>query len=144
MKKFLLAAMVVASLAGCASVNMGSPEKDAAAKQFVITPGKAAVYVYRNETMGAAASMDVSLDGAAIGQTGAKTFLYKEVAPGKHTLVSKAENTDTLQFDAVAGAITYVWQEVKMGVLSARSKLKLVSETEGQKGVRESKLAETR
>ena len=144
MKKFLLAAMVVASLAGCASVNMGSPEKDAAAKQFATTPGKAAVYVYRNETMGAAVSMDVSLDGASIGQTGAKTFLYKEVTPGKHTLVSKAENTDTLQFDAVAGAITYVWQEVKMGVLSARSKLKLVSETEGQKGVRESKLAETR
>jgi len=34
----------------------------------------------------------------------------------------------------------YVWQEVKMGLLMARSKLSQVSEEEGKQGVMESKL----
>jgi hypothetical protein len=32
--------------------------------------------------------MDVEVDGKPIGQTAAKAFFYKEVAPGKHTVTS--------------------------------------------------------
>ena len=39
------------------------------------------------------------------------------------------------------GTLTYIWQEVKMGMWAAASKLHLVSPEQGQKGVRESKLA---
>ena len=39
-----------------------------------------------------------------------------------------------------AGKNYYVWQEVKMGLLMARSKLSQVSEEEGKQGVMESKL----
>jgi hypothetical protein len=34
----------------------------------------------------------------------------------------------------------YVWQEIKMGLLMARSQLSQVSEEEGKQGVMESKL----
>ena len=88
--------------------------------------------------------MDVELDGKAIGQTAANTYLYKEVAPGKHTISSKAENTDSVEIDAKVGTLSYVWQEVKMGILYARTKLHLVDEAEGKKGVLETKLAETK
>ena len=73
--------------------------------------------------------------GQAIGQTVAKTSLFKEVTPGKHTITSEAENTATL-----AGKPTFVWQEVKTGVLSARSKLNLVDAEQGKAGVKESDL----
>jgi hypothetical protein len=68
------------------------------------------------------------------------TYLYTEVPAGLRTITSKAENTDQLQLDAVPGRLYYVWQEVKMGLLSARTKLHLMKEEEGRKGVLETKL----
>lgn len=140
-KKLLIVAGVSLTMVGCASVKMADPAQDAQAKQFATKPDVAGVYVYRNETMGAAIKMDVAVDGKALGQTASKTYLYTEVKPGSHTITSKAENTSELSIDAVAGKLYYVWQEVKMGVMSARSKLSLVDDATGQKGVNESALA---
>jgi hypothetical protein len=136
--------VVLAVLAsGCASVPMASAERDTAAKSYAVKPDKANIYVYRNEGMGAAVKMSVVLDGKLVGDTGAKTFLVLEVAPGKHTLVSKTENDSTLVVDTVAGKNYFVWQEVKMGLMSARSSLQLVDEAKGKAGVAECKLTQT-
>lgn len=132
------------SLGGCASVNMGDAKQDAALKTFAIPKDKAGVYIYRNESMGAAVKMNVELNGQSIGQTAANTYLYKEVTPGKHTFTSKTENDSSVEVDAKPGTLLYIWQEVKMGLLSARSKLQLVDQAQGQKGVRKTKLAETK
>lgn len=144
MKKILAVAVVAMTLVGCASVPLGDAQQDAALKTFSVAPDKAGVYIYRNESMGAAITMNVELDGNPIGQTAAKTYLYKELTPGKHVISSKAENTDTVEVDAKAGTLVYIWQEVKMGVMSARNKLHLVDEAQGRKGVQETKLAETK
>ena len=144
MKKLIALAALALNLVGCATVNMGDPKQDAALKTFAVPKDKAGVYVYRNETMGAAIKMNVEVDGQPIGQTGANTYLYKEVAPGKHTFTSKAENDSAVEIDAKPGALLYLWQEVKMGFGSARSKLQVVDQAQGQKGVLESKLAETK
>lgn len=141
MKKILVLAAIAANLVGCASVNMGDAKQDAAAKKFAVPTEQSAVYIYRNESMGAAVKMDVEVDGNAIGQTAAKTYLYKELAPGKHTITSKAENTDTVEIDAKPGVLYYVWQEVKMGILYARTRLHVVDAEKGQEGVLETKLA---
>lgn len=132
------------ALVGCASVPMGDAKQDAALKTFSAKSDKAGIYIYRNESIGAAIRMDVAVDGAPIGQTAAKTYLYKDVAPGKHVVTSTAENTDTLEIDAVAGKLYYIWQEVKIGFMMARTKLNLVTEEEGKKGVLETELAETK
>jgi hypothetical protein len=142
MKKLILAAAVAVSLVGCASVPKGDPKQDAAAKSFAIAPDKAAVYVYRNEMMGAAISMDVAIDGTVIGTTGANTYLYKEVTPGKHTIMSQGQ--DKVDIDAAPGSLTFVWQEVKMGMMAAGSKLHVVDAAQGKKGVGETSLAATR
>ena len=134
----------VSVLSGCASVPMVDPQRDAAAKTFVAPADKAGLYIYRNESIGAAVKMDVAIDGHPVGQTAANTYLYKEVAPGKRVITSAAENTATLEVDARPGVLYYVWQEVKMGVLYARSKLHLVSEEEGKKGALETRMAETK
>ena len=136
---FLAAALLV--LSGCASVPMADTQQDHALKAFTAKPDVAEVYIYRNETMGAAVRMNVAVDGKPLGQTAAKTFLYTEVAPGRHTITSSAENTDTLELDAQAGKLYYIWQEVKMGLLYARTKLHLVDKIEGQAGVLDTQLA---
>ena len=93
--------------------------------------------------MGAAVKMDVELDGKLVGQTVAKSYFALEVPPGKHTLISKAENDSVLDVIAEAGKNYFVWQEVKMGLMYARNKLQLVDEAIGKVGVAESKLIES-
>jgi hypothetical protein len=144
MSRTLLAglALLAAILAsGCASVQMASPEQDAAAKSFTVKPGMANIYVYRNETFGAALKMPVALDGKLVGDTASKTYLLLPVAPGPHTVLSKTENDSTVQINAEAGRNYFVWQEVKMGMFAARSQLQLVDEATGKAGVAECNLA---
>ncbi len=128
----------------CASVPLAPPEADAQAKQFQAPPpGHANLYVFRNESLGGAVRMSVNLDGAALGDTAAKTYLYTPIPAGTHTVVSKAENDSTANIDARAGESYFVWQEVKIGLWSARSALQLVSEDRGREGVRECKMGMT-
>jgi len=136
-----LAAVVLAS--GCASVQMASEQQDSAAKSYAVKPGTANIYVYRNEQMGAAIKMPVALNGKLVGDTAAKTYLLLQVTPGSHTIVSKTENDATVTVNAQAGRNYFVWQEVKMGMMQARSLLHIMDESTGKAGVAECKLAQT-
>lgn len=142
---FLSAALLATVLStGCASVNMADASQDAQHKTFTAPADKAGIYVYRNETFGAAIKMPVAVDGQVIGQTAANTYLYKEVAPGKHKVESLTEGSDNkVEVDVKAGTLTYIWQEVKMGMWAAASRLHLVDPEQGKKGVMETKLAVT-
>jgi len=143
-KNLLVVAALSFVLAGCASVQLGDPAKNAELKNFAPKADVASIYIYRNENMGGAVPMDVAVDGKPLGTTGAKTYLYTEVTPGTHVITSKAENTSELSIDTSAGKVYYVWEEVKMGLMYARNKLSLVDETTGQNGVKESNLAATK
>jgi hypothetical protein len=142
-RKWMAAVVLTAVLlmTGCASVPMASKGADAKAKQFTSSAeGKAQLYVYRKEIIGAAIKMPVLVDGMEVGDTVAKAYIFKALPAGTHTVVSKAENDSTLEIDMQAGHSYFVWQEVKMGVLYARSKLHLVSEETGEAGVKECSL----
>lgn len=141
-KRMLSAGAIVAVTilaSGCASVQMATPEKDTAAKTFAVKAEKANIYVYRNETFGAAVKMPVALNGKLVGDTASKTYMMLEVAPGQHTVVSKTENDAAVAVNAVAGKNYFVWQEVKMGLFAPRSNLHLVDEETGKAAVQECK-----
>ena len=139
--KIAVCTLATAMLGGCASVPMASVDADAKAKTFVAPPsGQANIYVYRNETFGAAIKMPLLLDSMSIGDTGPHTYAFRQVTPGRHTIVSKTENDPAIEVDAQAGKNYYVWQEVKMGAFAARSALHLVDDQTGEKGVNECKL----
>jgi hypothetical protein len=139
--KVAVCMLAVATLGGCASVPMASTDADAKAKTFVAPPsGQANIYVYRNETFGAAIKMPLLLDNQSIGDTGPHTYAFKQVAPGRHTIISKTENDAHIDLDVQAGNTYYVWQEVKMGAFAARSALHLVDDQKGVAGVKECKL----
>ena len=125
---------------GCATAPMASAEKDTAAKTFFVNKNKSNLYVYRNENFGAAISMDLAINGKEIGKTAAKTYFKLELEPGKYQVQSKSENVSVLDVILNAGENTFIWQEVKMGVLYARTKLTQVDANTGKKGVLESKL----
>lgn len=137
----VLVACAVLLAAGCASVPMGDPQQDKSYKTFEPKPGKAGIYVYRNESFGGAVTMDVFLNDKLLGQTAAKTYLYAEVDPGTHSIRGKAENESTMRVIAEAGRNYFIWQEVKMGLLFARNELKTVDDKTGREGVLECSLA---
>lgn len=120
---------------------MGDPQQDAEMKRFGVSPDMSRIYIYRNETLGAAIKMTVTVDGRVIGATAADTYLVAHVPPGPHTISSDAENMTMLKINATPGTNIFVWQEVKMGFGYARSQLHLVSESEGRNGVLETELA---
>ncbi|MBD0705828.1 DUF2846 domain-containing protein [Pseudomonas sp. PSB1] len=131
---------VAALTTGCASVKMADDTQDAQAKTFQTVPDKANIYLYRNESMGAGVKMPVTLNGKAVGQTVAKSYLMLSVPTGQQTLVSSAENDSELKLSTEAGKNYFVWQEVKVGFIKARNNLQVVDEKTGRAGVAESKL----
>lgn len=64
-------------------------------------------------------------------------FQPKQSAPGSR-ISYRSENDATQTLSAEAGKNCCVWQEVKMGLLMARSKLSQVSGEVGKQGVMES------
>ena len=130
-----LTVTLVALVAGCAAIPRAPQERDAAVKTFTPTPGKANLYVFRDEAAGAPKPLTVRLDGKLLGNTQGKTFLFAQVDPGQHRLVSEGENDAALAFTAEDGKNVFVWQEVKRGLLRARSSLALVDEARGREGV---------
>ncbi|HVI53470.1 MAG TPA: DUF2846 domain-containing protein [Luteibacter sp.] len=138
------AAIVVACLvSGCASVNKADRNASTQAKTFSPITDKAVVYIYRDEILGSAIKLHVSVDGIVVGDTGPKSFLQLALPPGPHTITSRGEKIASLSLDTQAGQTYYVWQEVKMGMWSANSMLHAVDTTKGQDGVRECELLQT-
>jgi hypothetical protein len=141
---FLINILFIASFfAGCASVPMTSIDEDVKAKSFSVPADKSNIYLYRNETIGGAIGMPVSLDGKLAGKTGPNTYFMWQVDPGSHEVSSITENTSTLIINTEAGKSYFIWQEVKMGFWQPRSKLQEVNEETGRKGVNECKRAQS-
>lgn len=132
-----LAASVL--LTACATAPMAPPADDAAAKTFTHSEDKAGLYVFRDELFGAAIGMPVSVNGYIAGKTAANTYFYFELPPGRYTIGSHTENESFLPATLIAGESFYVWQEVKMGFMTARSKLHAVDSSRGQAGVMSSR-----
>lgn len=145
MKKLMLlsAVLSVALLSGCASVPMESADKDQELKQFPApAANQAGLYIFRDSSMGASLKKAVKVDGQVIGETAPKTYFYRTLTPGSHVLATESEFSDnTLNIEAVAGKNHYVRQSIKVGVFVGGAKLTEVSESEGQQGVRNSRLA---
>src|SRR6266404_266155 len=98
--------LFVLSVAGCATMDDAST--DALRKSFAVKPDVVGLYVYCDEWMGAFHQTNVEIDGKAFGQNASYTYLFAEVGPGRHAVTVKAENTDSLEFEASAGTNYYV------------------------------------
>jgi hypothetical protein len=138
-----ISSVAIVILSGCASVPMASLEEDATAKTFKVDPDKSRIYLYRNESMGSAVKIPVTLNGKMMGQTASKTYFVWNVAPGKQEISCIGENTEALAIDAKPGKAHYVWQEMKMGMWAARCALAEVDELVGKQAVNECKLAQS-
>ncbi|MBU1537606.1 DUF2846 domain-containing protein [Myxococcota bacterium] len=134
---------VIFLLSACHSYTLASKSEDARAKMFYIPQQRANIYIYRNEILGAAIGMKLMIDSVPIAQTGPKTYVKVSVLPGPHTVISIAEDTSVLHINAQVGENYFVWQEAKMGLWTIRSRLHLMNEFTGRRGVMQCRLIQS-
>ena len=129
-------------MSGCSLVPMADDKSDAELKTFPIAPDAASLYIYRNDPAGALVRVDVKLNGVTLGKTATLTYLHRRIAPGKHKIESVSENNETLEVEARPGALIFVRQELTLGLVPMfpGTKLQIMSEDDGKKGVLESRL----
>jgi len=142
MKKLALMATyaLLLLLSACASVPMASMDKDAKAKEFTPPPDKGGIYIYRNENLGGGMAIAVSINDKTLGQTAPYTYFHVNVPPGSYSLKSHAENVSELTLMIEPGRNYFVWQEIKMGMWSARTKLQEVDESTGREAIASTKM----
>jgi hypothetical protein len=133
-RKLLAIAWVVLQIAGCASTRYADPNVDAAQKTFPVRSDVAGLYIYTNEYLHRFWA-NVEIDGAPFGQIVTRSYLYTELAPGRHVVTAMADNTETLEFDADAGTTYYVRLKSQFGWVQPGFSLEAVPEIDGQAGV---------
>lgn len=145
LKNVVVSAVIVgaAFVSGCASINKAPASMNAEAKKFTPNANYSQVYIYRNETMGAALSMPVTVDGKLAGTTGPNSFFKLDLPEGKHVITSQGDESK-LDIETKNNKNYYIWQEVKMGAFSGGSKLQLVDEAKGKAGVKECTLIQSK
>lgn len=144
--KILLPAILALTFVGCASVPQATPQLSQQAKKLdAPTEGKAAVYVYRsNSVLGAALKKDVWIDGECLGETARGTFFLKEVEGNqKHTISTESDfSPNHLTLNTEAGKQYFIQQYIKPGVITGGANLKQVDLETGKKAIAGYKFAQ--
>lgn len=114
-KLFTLCALVLLALvsASCrGSMNMIMKETKPA---LAPKKDKALLVIIRTTSFGAGYVVNNYLDGKMIGQTVHKAYFVTEVKPGKHYVVSQADNKDAVRINFEAGRIYFLQQGIYPG-----------------------------
>jgi hypothetical protein len=141
-KKLLSLLLLLGVLSGCASVPMASLSEDTQAKKFEPVQGKSSVYVYRNESFGAAIKVTVAADDKMLGQTAPYTYYLLHLEPGAHKFSCYAENTENFSITTKPDQLYFIRQEMKMGMWAARCAIYEAPAEEGKAAVLESNMAQ--
>ena len=128
--RLILVLIFIAAFAGCAS-TVTPDQMKAAIKNFnlpvIPDVGKAVVYIVRPSKAAVKDSFRVFVDDktgeAEMGYTKGAQYIYFSIEPGRHTILSKAENWAEKTINVSAGDIIYIQQEPERGTLTARNSL---------------------
>ncbi len=137
---FYFLCLVILAVSGCSSAPTKNELLDVQAKQFKTNAQKSNLYIYRNNTSGSSVKMQLEVDGQVVATSLGKTYIKLEVTPGRHKIVSYADNEHRLALATLKNKNYFIYQQAKMSGGRARTKLTLVRETVGKQGVQECKM----
>lgn len=138
--KFLLTSIsIVLIFASCSSTKNLTTVVDPA-KSLQAPEGKALIYVVRPSKVGFLINFKFYCDDEFIALTKGKTYIYTYVEPGQHTFMSKAENKEELEMVVEENKTYFLLQIPKMGIMKARNRLQVLSESEGRAALEKCKL----
>ena len=122
-------------LGGCASGPRFTPDT-------TVPANRAAVYVYRPGTLGAAVQPNVTANGVPLAPLKPQGYFVYHAAPGELELTAHTEATSSVTLDIKAGETYYVKGSIGMGFFVGHPHLLIVSNDVGAKEIGECKLVE--
>lgn len=123
-------------LGGCASGPKFTPDTG-------VPANRAAVYVYRPGTLGAAIQPHVTANGVPLAALKPQGYFVYRAAPGELELAAHTESTTSVTLDIKAGESYYVKGSIGLGFFVGHPHLVIVSNDVGAKEITECKLVET-
>lgn len=144
-KVHLLILAMLLALYGCGgTVKYVDPNIDARKKIFSQpSEGMSGIYIYRDGYLGSKVNTEVFVDGKILGKNLGWTYLFVEVAPGKHTIASHFIGYSTIEINTEKDQLYFIQEELDTGMLETKVKLHIVDKNTGQQGVKKCKLVET-
>ncbi|MDD2582499.1 MAG: DUF2846 domain-containing protein [Desulfuromonadaceae bacterium] len=127
----LLAASAVFS--GCASAP--KPNPDLQSKKFSVAAGKSSIYIFRNQGLASALSIDLLVDGKIIGQSDPSAYFIIDVEPGRHKINCEDGSSDSFMLTTKRDHIYFVKQVVESGYSSVSCSFHQVTDAEGKDAV---------
>lgn len=127
MKSVVAIVVSAAGLAGCSSLPPGGAG---------VVPDQSGIVILRTEGLNGAMAMNVQIDGTAVGGPTGKSYLYRKVDPGKHTVTATAQNTSRIEVDVTSGQTVYIKQQASSGFNYAVTRLVPLSDEEGRRQAR--------
>lgn len=118
MKRFLVLAMCIFILSGCAASHMIAPDRT---PELTPRADASQLVIIRDTFFGGAIVIWNYLDGKLIGETKGNTYFVTDVPPGPHYVVAATENTAVAHIDFKPGKIYYLRQGIIMGIWRART-----------------------
>ncbi len=97
--------------------------------------GKAMIYIIRPTMMGQKIQTKLAVDGEWKGANRGNNYFFFTLEPGEHHFCSDAENRSLVSLKVDAGKTYYLQQKIRIGFIKARTKLVLLDDEEGKKGV---------
>ena len=98
--------------------------------------GKAIVYIIRPSRVGLVVGFRVFIDDkkpeSEMGYTIGGQYIYFNLEPGDHQILSKAENWAEINLTAAPGDIIFIQQDPSMGIIAARNSLFKIQDYEGK------------
>ncbi len=122
MKRFLLLLPLVLCMSACSGPSyMLQKQEKQDIRAIRPDPGKAGLVVARTSFLGCAIEFDTFLDRKMIGVTkGRGYFVKKDVEPGVHYFISRAETHEAGKINFEPNTMYYVHQAPRMGWWRAR------------------------
>jgi hypothetical protein len=133
---FVLAAALIA---GCITPLPPSP-RDLEAKRFEAVPGRAVIYVVRDQPDFTREPTSVVLDDSVMGTSYPGTYFHWVVAPGRHRIAGFASDSGVMVLDTTAGNIYFIQQSVTRTLGMTRSIFRPVHPVHGRDVVLRSEL----
>jgi hypothetical protein len=135
----VLTTILVMMIAGCMTAPLAPSVLDAKMKEFVPQEGKAGLYIYRDDGGRLIPPLTTTVNGFLLGDTIPNTYFRLNAAPGMYVIESSigtiGKKLAPLTLNVEAGNNYFVFQEVKMGLLSNQFSLRQTDETTGSSGV---------
>jgi len=122
-------------LGGCASGPKFTPDT-------AVPSNRAAVYVYRPGSLGAAVQPHVTANGVPLAALKPQGYFVYHAAPGELEMAAHTESTSSVTLDIKAGETYYVKGSIGMGFFVGHPHLVIVSNDVGAKEITECKLVE--